>query len=84
MAFQTPITVAKVLDKIDRREYVLPALQREFVCVASPGAIPKHLRELRANIARLVLPSRRARSFPRIVKVKLSSYPVKRTRSAKK
>jgi hypothetical protein len=31
MAFQTPITVAKVLDKIDRREYVLPALQREFV-----------------------------------------------------
>jgi hypothetical protein len=52
--------------------------------VASPGAIPKHLRELRANIARLVLPSRRARSFPRVVKVKLSSYPVKRTRSAKK
>ncbi len=31
MAFQTPIPVAKVLDKIDRREYVLPALQREFV-----------------------------------------------------
>jgi hypothetical protein len=52
--------------------------------VASPGAIPKHLRELRANIARLVLPSRRARSFPRVVKVKLSSYPVKRTRAAKK
>jgi hypothetical protein len=30
MPFQTPITIAKVLDQIARREYVLPALQREF------------------------------------------------------
>jgi hypothetical protein len=52
--------------------------------VASPGAIPKHLRELRAHIARLVLPARRSRTYPRVVKVKLSSYPVKRTHSARK
>ena len=31
MAFQTPITILKVLDGISRREYVLPAIQREFV-----------------------------------------------------
>ena len=49
--------------------------------VASPGAIPRHLRELRANVVRLVLPTRRSRSFPRAVKVKLSSYPVKRSTS---
>lgn len=31
MAFQTPITVKKVIDQIHRREFVLPAIQREFV-----------------------------------------------------
>lgn len=31
MAFQTPITIAKALQAIERREYVLPAIQREFV-----------------------------------------------------
>ena len=31
MAFQTPITILKVLDGISGREYVLPAIQREFV-----------------------------------------------------
>lgn len=31
MSFQTPITIASVLEKIHRREYVLPAIQREFV-----------------------------------------------------
>jgi hypothetical protein len=42
------------------------------------GAIPKHLRNLRAKLARLVLPPRRARTYPRAVKVKMSSYPRKR------
>jgi hypothetical protein len=46
--------------------------------VASPGSIPRHLRDLRANLARLVLPPRRERSYPRGVKVKLSPYAVKR------
>ena len=31
MAFQTPITIKEALDGISSREYVLPAIQREFV-----------------------------------------------------
>jgi Protein of unknown function DUF262 len=31
MAYQTPIPIREVLDRIYRREYVLPAIQREFV-----------------------------------------------------
>ena len=31
MAYQTPITIKKALDGIHAREYVLPAIQREFV-----------------------------------------------------
>jgi len=53
-----------------------------WCAVASPGAIPKHLRDLRAKLARLVLPLRRPRSYPRLVKVKISSYLVKPNRHA--
>jgi hypothetical protein len=46
---------------------------------SSPGAIPKHLRELREEVARFVLPKRRKRpSYPRAVKVKMSNYARKR------
>lgn len=46
---------------------------------ASPGAIPKHLRRLREEVARYVLPPRRSeRSFPRAVKIKMSNYARKR------
>lgn len=46
---------------------------------ASPGAIPKHLRNLRAAIRRFILPPRRPeRRYPRAVKIKMSSYPRKR------
>ncbi len=31
MAFQTPVTVAQVLEGIHDRRYLLPAIQREFV-----------------------------------------------------
>ncbi len=55
-----------------------------WCAVASPGAIPEHLRKLRAKLARLVLPPRRARLYPRAVKVKLSSYPRKRPKSQRK
>lgn len=45
----------------------------------SPGAIPGNLRRLREEIKRFVLPPRRsARSFPRAVKIKMSSYARKR------
>lgn len=44
----------------------------------SPGAIPGHLRRLREDIARFILPERRQRTQPRAVKLKMSSYPRKR------
>lgn len=44
----------------------------------SPGAVPGHLRRLRQDIARFVLPERRTRSYPRAVKIKMSGYPRKR------
>jgi hypothetical protein len=50
-----------------------------WCAIASPGAIPKHLRNLRDNVSLFVLPPRRSeRSYPRAVKVKMSSYPRKR------
>lgn len=46
----------------------------------APGAIPKHLRELRETIARFILPPRRSeRRYDRVVKRKESSYPRKST-----
>ena len=46
---------------------------------ASPGAIPRHLRNLRADLRRFILPPRRPkRRYPRAVKIKMSSYPRKR------
>lgn len=50
----------------------------EWLSVTSPGAIPKRLETMRRNVKRYVLPPRRARSFPRAVKVKMSSYDRKR------
>jgi hypothetical protein len=49
-------------------------------CVhTSPGAIPRHLRDLREKVARFVLPPRRPkRSYPRAVKLKMSNYDLKR------
>ncbi len=50
----------------------------EWLSVTSPGAIPKRLDTMRRNVKRYVLPPRRARSFPRAVKIKMSSYDRKR------
>jgi hypothetical protein len=44
----------------------------------TPGAIPRHLGQMRANIARFILPPRRRRSYPRAVKLKMSNYNRKR------
>jgi hypothetical protein len=45
----------------------------------TPGAFPASLMRLRKGLKRLVLPPRRPeRSFPRTVKIKMSSYPRKR------
>jgi hypothetical protein len=47
----------------------------------SPGAIPRNLRRLREQIARFLLPPRRARAYPRAVKLKMSGYARKRPTS---
>jgi hypothetical protein len=50
-----------------------------WCAIASPGAIPKHLRNLRASLKTLILPPRRPeRRYPRAVKIKMSNYPRKR------
>jgi hypothetical protein len=46
---------------------------------ASPGAIPRHLQDMRDKIRRFILPERRSdRVSPRAVKLKMSNYPRKR------
>ena len=50
----------------------------EWLSVTSPGAIPKRLETMRRNVKRYVLPPRRERSFPRVVKLKMSNYDRKR------
>ena len=51
---------------------------------SSPGAIPKHLRNLRASLHTLILPPRRSRRrYPRAVKIKMSNYPRKRRTDSK-
>jgi hypothetical protein len=52
----------------------------EFIWCANgaPGAIPKQLRKLRAEVQLFILPERRSeRSYPRAVKVKMSNYKKK-------
>jgi hypothetical protein len=46
--------------------------------ISSPGALPKRLSTMRAAIKRYVLPPRRPRRFPRVVKLKMSNYDRKR------
>jgi hypothetical protein len=50
----------------------------EWLSVTSPGAIPKRLETMRRNLKRYVLPPRRPRRFPRVVKIKMSNYERKR------
>jgi Insertion element 4 transposase N-terminal/Transposase DDE domain len=50
-----------------------------WCAIASPGAIPKHLRNLRKSLTGLILPPRRSsRCYPRAVKIKMSNYARKR------
>jgi Insertion element 4 transposase N-terminal/Transposase DDE domain len=61
------------------------ALQLVRLCwltgwLASPGVLPRRLQTLDEELALLVLPERRARRYPRAVKIKMSNYPRKRPR----
>ena len=50
-----------------------------WLSVTSPGAIPKRLASMRANVKRYILPPRRPkRIYPRVVKIKMSGYDRKR------
>lgn len=50
-----------------------------WISVTSPGAIPKRLASMRANLKRYILPPRRSkRVYPRAVKIKMSNYARKR------
>jgi hypothetical protein len=42
------------------------------------GRLPERLQRLREDLTHFVLPERRERSYPRAVKIKMSSYPRKR------
>jgi hypothetical protein len=44
----------------------------------APGTLPRHLERLHEEIALLVLPARRARTYPRAVKSRATPYPRKR------
>lgn len=55
-----------------------------WCAIASPGAVPKHLRNLRASLKTLILPPRRSeRRYPRAVKIKMSNYARKRRKGSK-
>ncbi len=52
---------------------------------ATPGAIPRHLRNLRANLRRYILPPRRSdRRYPREVKIKMTKFPRNRRKTPPK
>jgi hypothetical protein len=45
-----------------------------------PGALPRRIDALLEELALFVLPERRPRRYPRVVKIKMSNYPRKRPR----
>ena len=49
-----------------------------FGLTSSPGTLPKRLLRLRADLTHFILPERRARAYPRAVKIKMSNYNRKR------
>ena len=51
------------------------------VWATSPGAVPKRLASLEKHIRLLVLPARRKRSYPRVVRRRDARYPVARARA---
>jgi hypothetical protein len=54
-----------------------------WCAIASPGAVPRHLRNLRASLNQLILPPRRSeRRYPRAVKIKMSNYARKRRKGS--
>ena len=56
-----------------------------WCAIGTPGAIPKKLARMREQVAHFILPPRRSdRRYRREVKIKMSSYPKKTRKTAKK
>jgi len=55
-----------------------------LICAAmAPARIPRKLRRLREDLSQFILPPRRSeRLYPRVVKIKMSAYPKKRSQPA--
>ena len=73
--------VAQVAGVVPTRVSFIAALhlirdEWRWCAAALPGAIPRHLRELRRTLTQLILPARRPeRHYPRAVKLRLTAYP---------
>lgn len=53
-----------------------------WCAIASPGAIPRHLQNLRKAVKLYILPARRSeRAYPRAVKLKMTNYPRNRSKN---
>ncbi len=53
--------------------------------LAAPGVLPRRLDALHHELALLILPPRRSeRRYPRAVKIKMSNYPLKRSRRGRR
>jgi len=74
--------VARTLDVAPTRISYRHALMlvRNFLVsawLARPGVLPTRLDTLHRDVALLLLPARRTRTYPRVVKIKMSKYPKK-------
>ena len=58
--------------------YAVPADERALVGLHEPRCHPETVAAMRRSIKRYVLPPRRARAYPRKVKIKMSNYDRKR------
>lgn len=81
--------VARRADVVPRRISYRHALMliRNFwitAWLASPGVLPRRLETLHEELALLILPERRPRTYPRAVKIKMSNYPLNRTGHARR
>ena len=56
-----------------------------IICAAmAPARIPRKLRKLREDLSQFILPPRRTeRIYPRVVKIKMSNYPKKRSKPSR-
>lgn len=80
------VEISRIADEADvlpnRISFVMALryIQDEFLwcAIASPGTIPKKLRELRVNVKRFIVPERKRPSVERAVKTSRTRYPIRK------